>query len=185
MKIDSYKIIYLKMALFVVVPLLLYGMVFRTLLNARGEAEKIQTANAFEEDTHSLRVALKAAMDNSLEDRSKIETHFVRKDDIVNFINNLEKLGNDNGVVANVSSLGELWQDQNSGSLAISLHVAGTFTDVYNYLLLLEETPQKLTLDDIQLIAGDSGAPTTIKALGPHTSIWTADIRATVVHYIK
>ena len=76
--------------------------------------------------------------------------------------------------------------DESGGSLNLSLHVVGTFAQVYNYLLLLEQVPQKLTLDDIQLTAGQSGpTPATLRAMSSPIIVWTADIRATVVHYIK
>ncbi len=159
---------------------------FSFLQSTRAEAEKVQTAKALEADTQNFRAALTKALATSEGDRTRLEAHFVRKDGVVDFINGLEKLGTDSNVMANISSLGESWQDASGGTLSLSLHVVGSFADVYRYLALLEEVPQKLQLDDIGLTSGEGGgAPSSIKAMTAHKITWSADIRATVVHYIK
>lgn len=190
MKISALQKTYLYAVLAIILPIIIYGGVFNLLKSERREAEQIETAHALEANIQFFRAALTRALTNSLPDRNRLDAHFVHKDGVVDFINGLESMGTSTGVMSNISSLGESWQDAASntdrGSLNLSLHVVGTFENVYNYLLLLEQVPQKLVLGDIQLTATESGAaPVSIKAMGPHTIIWAAEIRATVTHYVK
>ena len=186
----SYKNKYLYAGFFICIPVAIYTGSFIFLQASRAEAEKIENARAFEADTQNFRATLTKSLTLLADDRARLEAHFVRKDGIVDFINGLEKLGTDSNVEASISSLGESWQDGQStatdGTLSLSLHVAGSFTDLYRYSTLLEEVPQKLVLDDIQMTSGEGGgAPSSIKALTAHKITWSADIRATVLHYIK
>jgi len=186
MNISAHRKKYIYTALLFVVPLALYYIVFSDLQAVRKEAEIIEMAGALDADTLFFRTSLESALNDSLADRSRLEAHFVRQDGVVDFINGLEQMGTSTGVMANISSLGESWKDESGGSLSLSLHVTGDFASVYKYLLLLEQVPQKLVLNDIQLVATENSAvPASIKQALPHTIVWVADIRATVIHYIK
>lgn len=182
----SYRKTYIYTGLAVLLPAVLYVTALFLLQRERLATEKAETAKILRADTQNFRIGLDRALADSLADRARLEAHFVRKDGIVDFINGLEKLGFDSRVKANISSLGESWQDEKGGTLSLSLHVIGTFADVYRYLTLLEEVPQKLVLDEVIFTAGESGsAPASLKAMAPHVITWTSDIRATVRHYVK
>lgn len=178
--------LYLYSAVWILGALSIYASALTKLNALHAKAEKVEAAETVRGNTESFRVALKAAMDHTALDRARLESHFVRKDGVVEFINGLEDLGRSEGLVTNINSLSESWQEGNSGSLMLSLKVSGSFSAIYQYLLLLQELPQKMRITSVQFAAGQSGAPATLSAVqGNSSSVWSADIQALVVHYIK
>jgi len=186
MKSYPQKNLYIYISLLVLIPVAIYWGALIMLRTERSEAERLETMRIIDSDNESLRSTLRHEYEDTENHRRRLDDHFVRKDDIVDFVNGLEELGALAGVEANISSLGESWQDERGGTLQLSLHVIGEFTELYNYILLLEQVPQKLVIGDISLSARGAGpTPATIKAITNTDVIWTAEVRATVIHYTK
>ena len=85
------------------------------------------------------------SLNNSLtqvsSDRDLLETHFTQSSDIVPFLNTIEQLAPPTGAKAEVDSVGT---GTNNTGLVVELKASGTFTQVYKFLELLENSPYEL-----------------------------------------
>lgn len=82
------------------------------------------------------------------QDKALFETHFAQSSDIVPFLNTIEKMALGVGTKAEVSFI-EVAKD-NTG-LMIEMKDAGSFSQVYKFLMLLENSPYELEFTSVEM----------------------------------
>ena len=82
------------------------------------------------------------------QDKTLFETHFAQSSDIVPFLNTIEKMANSVGTKAEVSFI-EVAKD-NTG-LMVEMKNTGSFSQVYKFLVLLENSPYELEFTSIEM----------------------------------
>lgn len=82
------------------------------------------------------------------QDKTLFETHFAQSSDIVPFLNTIEKIANSVGTKAEVSFI-EVAKD-NTG-LMIEMKDTGSFSQVYKFLMLLENSPYELEFISVEM----------------------------------
>jgi hypothetical protein len=98
------------------------------------------------------------SLDRSLEeitdDKALLEAHFAKSSDVVPFLDTLEKLAPKAGVKTEVDSVSV--KDKDTG-LVVGLQASGSFTAIYKFIMLLENSPYELdflSLDIHKLLSG-------------------------------
>ena len=81
-------------------------------------------------------------------DKALFETHFVQGSDIVPFLDTIEKMASSVGTKAEVSLI-EVSKD-NSG-LILEMKDTGTFSQVYKFITLLENSPYELEFTSVEM----------------------------------
>ena len=76
-------------------------------------------------------------------DRAALETHFAQSSDVVPFLNTIEQLAPSAGAVATVDAVDT---GTNNSQLVVELKVSGSFTQIYKFLTLLENSPYELNV---------------------------------------
>jgi hypothetical protein len=111
-----------------------------------------QTEARRRDDIRSLDLSLQQiAPDSAL-----LETHFAKSSDIVPFLDTIEKLAPEVGATASVDAVDTL---TNKTGLIVGLTASGSFTAVYKFLTLLENSPYELnflSMDIHNLAAPDA-----------------------------
>ncbi len=82
------------------------------------------------------------------EDRTSLETHFAQSSDIVPFLDTIEKLASSVGAKASIAAVNVA--SDNSGLLA-GVNVEGSFTAVYKFITLLENSPYELSFSSVDI----------------------------------
>lgn len=82
------------------------------------------------------------------QDKALFETHFAQSSDIVPFLNTIEKMADSVGTKAEVSFI-EVAKD-NTG-LMIEMKDTGSFSQVYKFLMLLENSPYELEFTSVEM----------------------------------
>ena len=80
--------------------------------------------------------------------KAQLETHFAQGSDIVPFLDKLEDMANSVGTKSDVSFI-EVAKD-NSG-LSIEMKDIGSFSQVYKFLMLLENSPYEIEFDSVDI----------------------------------
>lgn len=120
-------------------------------------------------DLYSQRESMRRTTEKTAEELSekiqKLDSYFLHKDDVVPFIESIEKAGKKSGVEASIVSVGVsgapemvessgtssggVVQDKNSEVLALRLDVKGTWSDVLSFVSYIENLPYKVSIGGV------------------------------------
>ena len=107
------------------------------------------------------------ALDRSVQavekERAQLKTHFARSSDIVPFLDTIEELGPKVGVKAEVTSVDVL---KNYAGLLVGMKASGTFSGLYKFLTLLENSPYEL-----EFISVDMSRETILEVENKNTTV--------------
>ncbi len=108
------------------------------------------------------------------ESEQKIDLIFLKKEEIISFIETLENLGKKTSVSVKLSSVrvGEGKEEKPS----LSLELEGEFKQIFNYLLLMENLPYQIIIDDLDLRAG---------GISEEKKFWSARVGIKVASFIN
>jgi hypothetical protein len=111
-------------------------------------------------------------------DKILFETHFAQSSDIVPFLNTIETMANSVGTKSEVSSI-EVAPD-NSG-LILKMKDSGSFSQVYKFIALLENSPYELEFTSVNLntVSADSTITKGVKSTG-----WEATFTIKLLSFI-
>ena len=107
-------------------------------------------------------------------EKNLFETHFVQRSNVVPFLNKIEDMGKGVGTKAEVSSI-EIAND-NTG-LIMQMKDVGTFSRVYKFITLLENSPYELEFNSINMYSGSTDLKTK-------ESLWEASFTIKLVSFI-
>lgn len=153
-----------------VVILYVYGFLWIKHENeyTSGLASQLTTETQQQDDERRLAQAIK----ETDADRTKLNSYFVTGDGSVQFLGTIEGYGAASGTQAKFDSVD---YDSVKKELTMSLHITGTFQDVYQNILMLENAPYEFDFQRIILARDDSQSGTTAKK-SSGSPIWDADV---------
>jgi len=141
MKISSQKILLVISVIFFLPCLMVFGFLYREINSNNKEAgEGRATWQAETERRNNIRTLDKTLQKISPE-IANLDAHFAKSSDVVPFLDTIEKLGPIAGAKAEVMSV-EV--PAGSSSLVVGLKASGSFSSVYKFLTLLENSPYEL-----------------------------------------
>lgn len=119
-----------------------YGFLIYSTSKIQKETTELYTASHQRESDQERIQALKQALKETEVDRAKIDEYFIQKADTVMFIEHIEKIGKDAGVVLSVNSV----TDAPKGSIGVQLDFSavGEFSNIYQLVALIESMPHKI-----------------------------------------
>jgi Tfp pilus assembly protein PilO len=132
--------------------------------------------------TESHRRAEITLLNNSLNqisnDRSMLETHFTSSSDIVPFLNTIEQLEPSSLASVEIDSVDT---GTNNSALTVGLKASGSFTEVYKFLTLLENSPYELNFLSVDIHKTTPGdmSTTNIK-----NSAWEAVFKIQLLSFV-
>ncbi|OGI62721.1 hypothetical protein A2818_02715 [Candidatus Nomurabacteria bacterium RIFCSPHIGHO2_01_FULL_40_12] len=85
--------------------------------------------------------ALERSIKTIEKEKVQLETHFAQGSDIVPFLDTIEGLGSQTGIIAEVVAV-DISEDQTG--LLVGMKVSGSFEGLYKFLTLLENSPYEL-----------------------------------------
>jgi len=132
--------------------------------------------------TETLRRSDIASLNSSLAqvagDRTSLDTHFAQSSDVVPFLNSVEQLGTPSGTDVQISSV---LTGTNNNELVVDLKATGTFSQVYKFLTLLENSPYEINFNSMSI--HKSVVPTT-PTTKVSSSEWEADFEVQLLSFI-
>lgn len=81
------------------------------------------------------------------DEKSLIESVFLKGDDLIRLIKVLESIGEDSGVSLKISAIST--EKKEASKPVISLSAEGTFEQLFKYLYLLENIPYLITINNV------------------------------------
>ena len=93
---------------------------------------------------------LKKSIDNTVEERANIATHFVSEDDIVPFIERVESLGALSHARVTLRSVSV--EGEKNDMLKLELSIVGSFSEVFHFLTLAEHLPFKVLFEKTNML---------------------------------
>ena len=127
------------------VLLLLFSFAFVFLYQEINNNNNRTQQNTVNLQTETFRRDDIASLDQSLQkiapDRALLENHFIKSSDIVPFLNMIEKLAREVGVLVQIDSVDTKTDNL---ELIVGLKASGRFESIYKFLTLLENSPYEL-----------------------------------------
>ncbi len=135
---------------------------------------------AWEDITNQLAIAnrksddisiLKQNVEQSRDKLSQLDGFFVSNNNLVVFIESLERLGRDTGVDLTVNNA------ESGDKMRVSFRVQGSFSNIYAFTALLEKLHYQISVDTLNINVFNQGEGKAVA--------WTGDYTTTVLSYQK
>ena len=159
--------------LFFVLIVVLYVYGFSWVKNENEYTSSLASQLTTETQQQDNERRLAQAIKDTDSDRTKLNSYFVTGDASVQFLGTIEGYGDASGAVAKFTSVD---YDAKKNELTMLLHITGTFKNVYQTILMLEDAPYEFDFQQINFSrdVSQSGGDTTKKVVG--APMWDADI---------
>lgn len=126
--------------------------------NVKGKNETISTIINDIDIAIQKETRLKSAKDiikDTETGRGKLDTYFIDNEEIIDFIEEIEKIGRDIGVEIEIISVSisdsKIQRDNISEVLNLDLKAEGKWSSVFHFLALIEKMPFKINISKINL----------------------------------
>lgn len=96
---------------------------------------------------------LESQMDGFKKDSEKIETIFLKEENVVGFLESLEKTGEDIGVLTEIASAAI---NKGSKGIVFQINLKGDFEKIFQYLVLLENLPHQIVFEGLNMYPEDN-----------------------------
>ncbi len=127
---------------------------FWVLLSKISENKKVSDEAEIAWQSESTRRYDLNSLERTLKDMNKeismFETHFVRTNDVVSFLNQIEYLGSLVGVKVKIDSVDSL-EEGIGPVLTLGISTSGSFASTYKFLTLLENSQYELEVSEMNL----------------------------------
>ncbi len=105
---------------------------------------------------------------NSVEELKVVDQAILTKGELVTFVENLEKMGRDRGLLVTISSIvkeGNKVSTSTPEVVRIAVEATGPWDDSLHFINLLENLPYKIGIDKVDFVGDENGwrSNTTIK----------------------
>lgn len=117
---------------------------------------------------------LESQIDKIKENKEKIDSVFLKEEDMIKFIEILEGLGKKTGVFVKISSA-EIGKGSDNPRFRITTR--GPFQNIFHYIVLLENLPNQIAFDNLNFIKKAGG--------DEKNSEWESDIEISVISFSK
>jgi len=174
-----------------VASLLFLGVLIYGVLKIRGENQIIsQISNQADSDANESALAgsIKSVKNNNLTNINKIDNIIINDNDLVPFLESLEKIGTDVGLTIKTTSLVQDNGTSKSVKYPLIVHIAvetdGPWVSSLKFIEALENLPTKVAIDSVSLSLGaliqNSGLPTQVKVVKPIGNVWHTSSNLTI-----
>lgn len=155
----------------------LYHVIVKNNKEIQSKEQQWKNEGLRREEVRTLDSSIKAIAN----ERIQLETHFAQSSDVVPFLNTLEGLALRVNSKANVSAV-SITDDRTA--LSVGLNATGTFSNLYRFLTLLENSPYELDFISMDIKKGAvADSATTGKSTS--TSQWTAIFKIKLLSFIQ
>jgi|SRR3989344_976398 len=160
-----------------------YGLFFYSIKTASEEASAL-SYDLEEKRTNKDELSLlQHSLNETKEDREKLNSYFVRSGNIDSFIERIISLGDESGITIMLNGLTETPDN----TLTIDLRGSGKFEDLFYFMKLIEHIPyhiefKKVYLNTTAISTGDPGKDAKEEA---STRKWDASFTLTLFGFIK
>jgi hypothetical protein len=89
--------------------------------------------------------SLKALMNEITDEKQKIDSAFLDKESIINFIENLESIAGKTGASIKIGNINI--DNQEKKSLSFQFNLTGNFNQLFHYLILMEKLPYLINIE--------------------------------------
>ena len=96
-------------------------------------------------------ISLNRLIENTKKDRANIETIFVKKENIVQFLDFLEELGKGSHTTLKINSIDTVSDKDKKDTIKLALESSGSFREIYAFILLIENSPYDMIFDKLYL----------------------------------
>ncbi|MCX6752041.1 MAG: hypothetical protein NTZ87_00870 [Candidatus Nomurabacteria bacterium] len=174
MKIPSNfpKIPFLLSIIFLIFSCFLFSFFYRAIDNNNKESqigeEKWQNEASRRDEIRTFDSSVKIIE----EERAELETHFAKSSDVVPFLDTIEGLASKVSAKAEITSVDIL--ADNTG-LLVGMKASGTFSSLYKFLTLLENSPYELEFDGMSML----------KETASGVSKWNVTFQVKLLSFIK
>lgn len=184
--LSTTKKIFMTMILLNVVIFGVYGYIYWNIVQESHTITELQVqSNEYQAKNDALR-SVKISLDENQDFISQIDTFFIAKDGVVNFINTLERLGQSTGLKINIQSVsveqGSDPKDFKEG-LKLKIETEGSWQDSSRFLSIIENLPYRVVVNSASVILNGSSEAILFKdgefsrKVGPEEVWkWTFDI---------
>ncbi len=132
----------------------------------REERQKILVSDKKLENSSSLKIL----MDEIVDKKQKIDSAFLNKESVVNFIENLESIAGKTGASIKIGNINI--DNQEKKGLSLQFNLTGNFNQLFHYLILLENLPYLINIERMDF-----------KKLAPNE--WGADFEISVNSFME
>lgn len=171
----NYQLIFSALAALNIIGVLLYGILFYSI----GVKEKNVAALIISLESETKKAAGLKSLTNVIqtteEKRKKLDSYFLHFGDIVPFIEGVESLGKDIGVVVNFESVNVSERNGNA-YLAVDLKTEGSLSSTVRFLSLLELLPRSVSFEKVFMEQ---------KSAGEKTTFWAGSFVVNVLSFTK
>jgi uncharacterized membrane-anchored protein YhcB (DUF1043 family) len=167
--------------IFLMITCFLFRLLYKEINNNNKIAEDTQTKWQTEANQRQEISSLDASLKNINTEKIQLESHFAQGSDIVPFLNNIEQLGTQARVAAQVSSVDTL---KGNTGLLLSIKASGNFESVYRFIRLLENSPYELEFMSVDIGKDASDVPVTDTTKNPSAG-WTAILKVKLLSFVQ
>jgi hypothetical protein len=177
MKNNFQKIQLVFSALFFIMLSVAFVFLYKKINDNNQKAEKGMVRWQEEAKKREDTISLNSSLEKIAPDLATLGTHFAQSSDVVPFLDTIEKLAPKVGATAAVDSVSTL--PGNIG-LLVGLKANGSFTAIYKFLTLLENSPYELNFIsmDINKIAPDASVK------GVQSQKWEATFKMQLLTFV-
>ena len=162
-------VLFVWLAIFIV----LTSLVVFEFINLKNENESVQT---LEQDIIQERDSLQAfeilvkSASNIKGDTEKANVFFIKRDEVVNFLDTIESLAFTTNTKVSIQSVNDKGETPNNKILSVEVHAQGTYSNLYYLLRMLENLPFQTEIQNVRLSKSGSSSD------GKESFPWSADI---------
>ena len=148
-------------------------MMFFFSIQSKNDDISALTASVADETKKADEIALlKKTIASTEADSAALGSHFISQDHVIDFLGVLDAYGKNSGTVFALDSVGI---DPDTQALDVSMHATGAFSDMYQLLKMLENSPYDLSIDKASL--AHSSDPTKLRE-------WDAQFTIELISYV-
>ncbi len=145
-----------------IVSVSLYGLLFALIFEQKSAADALSAATVAQLAQKTQFNSLESTAAETAGSRDKLSSYFIQPDGVVPFLNSLQSLGAADNLAIKMSSV-SIGEAATSSSLVeevrVTVQTAGSWSDTYRFLTLLDLMPMPLFIDDadIEKLSGNAG----------------------------
>ncbi len=149
-----------------------YWALYYTITYHGRESSEVMSKQVIVDEKRQLTQQVESIYGKTAEDRARIFSHSVTVDKVVDFIETIEQIGTTTSSATVISAI-----DISEGFLKAHVEMKGSWVDVMKALVLVENMPYSISLNNIRLNkTGESTVET-----GPRVWVLSADIKTAVI----
>ncbi len=156
----------------------LYGKINTNKEISQTEQEKWQTEETRRDSAKFLVDSIKMIAP----EKSLFETHFVKKSDVVPFLDAIEKLASESNTKSEVTSV-DVAAD--GSSLIVGMKASGSFSSIYKLTTLLENSPYDLEFTSVNMENSSAENATTAPVKSIVASSWDTTFQIKLLSFIN